>query len=280
MERRVEGRLFVVGAKLGYVERFIIIRGKNVFTLFDRFAKRIGDIRRHRLMHDHRPAAEINGWNRRKEPCKVFTRQSCGTVAQRRESFKNLAVHRQITKTMFQCRLSPALDAFVENGVDSAALYARPPARLTGTRRLMDFAAPAAHLSERESRRLEHGRDREHSRTGAEVVRRNSPGRKPQPYFLPRDLLKSGDAGGFMHGKAHHVPRRKHRDGAKRQALAKRTLAPARHREKHRRIDPRHGIFAFGYGDDLAETTGGERDRYVFFLPSVGPNAQRQSDHA
>ena len=130
MERCIEGRLVVVGTELGHVERFIIVRGKNIFALFDGFAQRIGDIVCHRFVHDHRPAAEIKGWNGRSESFKVLARQSCGTVAQLDKSFQNLAIHRQVTKAIVQCCLPPALDTFVEDRIDCAALNADPPARI------------------------------------------------------------------------------------------------------------------------------------------------------
>ena len=63
MERYVERRFFVVGAELAHVDRFEIVARDRLAAFLDGFADRVRDVIGQIRMHEHGPAAEIDGRN-------------------------------------------------------------------------------------------------------------------------------------------------------------------------------------------------------------------------
>src|SRR4030095_17173296 len=100
-------------------------------------------------MHDHRPAAEVEGLNFAFSAVEVAARHVGTPEPEPGHLFQHIPRDGQIPKTVVQSSLTPALDPFVEDRIDGAALDRRPSRRIARVWHRMNLAAPSAYVGGR-----------------------------------------------------------------------------------------------------------------------------------
>lgn len=227
MKRNVQLTSFAAATELAHRHRALVevIDGNLLVTEIDGFSHVVGDCGRQVGVAKKRPTAEIDGFN---IAFQIGILLPCQHGAGKADPFhmaRGGIVDRQEAHACTEGGGSPALHAFVEDGVCFTGFDMVSPVATAGIWRFHHFAAPFFDLAETHAVGFKNFLDRVY-RCLESVP---TAGRNAQGILPILDIFEGFDAAIFAHCENQPVPGGKDTDGAQRDLLFIKTAAEVRH---------------------------------------------------